>query len=239
ISLVCPPWLARPGTVGVPTPAVEIQLRDFEEAGYHVTNSPPQGEICLRGPTIMRGYFKQPELTKEAVTEDGWYLTGDIGQLNPDGTYSIIDRKKNLVKLQGGEYIALERLESILKSCSYITNIMVHADPNANRPMAIVVPHEPNLRALLKQRGAELGVPDVDKADWVDVCRNDKVRKAVLDDLNAVGKKAGLKPLEQLQTVLISPEEWTPQNGYLTAAQKLQRKIITKHFEQDIKANYP
>ncbi|BGP20669.1 hypothetical protein JCM10213_001084 [Rhodosporidiobolus nylandii] len=267
ISLLCPPWMAQPGIIGVPTPAVEVQLRDFEEAGYRVTNDPPQGEICLRGPTIMKGYFGQEDLTKEAIDEDGWqvgnslvpdgrkltfpdsdfvsdsrrYLTGDIGQLNSDGTYSVIDRKKNLVKLQGGEYIALERLESILKSCSYISNIMVHADSNATRPMAIVVPHEANLKNLLRSNPSLLpnGV-EVDKADWAaDVCRSEKVRKAVLDDLNAVGKKSGLKPLEQLQTVLISPEEWTPQNGYLTAAQKLQRKIIQKQFEEEIKANYP
>ncbi|GAA6011180.1 hypothetical protein JCM10207_005529 [Rhodosporidiobolus poonsookiae] len=246
ISTICPPWLARAGTIGVPTPAVELQLRDFDEAGYHVdgrtSGGIPQGEVCIRGGTIMRGYFKQPELTKEAITEDGWYLTGDIGQLNPDGTYSIIDRKKNLVKLAGGEYIALERLESILKSCSFIMNIMVHADPDANRPMAIVVPHEANLKKRLREDPSLLpdGVTDVDKADWnEDVCRSAKIRKLVLDDLNAVGKKAGLKPLEQLQTVLISPEEWTPFNGFLTAAQKLQRKVITKHFEADIKANYP
>ncbi|GAA5884097.1 hypothetical protein JCM6882_002138 [Rhodosporidiobolus microsporus] len=240
ISLLAPPWLTRPGIIGVPTPAVEVQLRTYEEAGYRAEEG--RGEICLRGPTIMRGYFKQPDLTKEAIDEEGWYLTGDIGQLNPDGTFSVIDRKKNLVKLAGGEYIALERLESILKSCSYVSNIMVHADQDANRPMAIVVPHEPNLRALLRSTPSLLPASangDVDKADWHAVCAGEAVRKAVLDDLNAVGRKAGLKPLEQLQTVLLSPEEWTPQNGFLTAAQKLQRKIIVEHFKDEIKANYP
>jgi acyl-CoA synthetase (AMP-forming)/AMP-acid ligase II len=130
ISVLCPPWQATPGIIGVPTPAVEVQLRDYEEAGYTVKNRDehgrerPQGEICLRGPTIMRGYcafaflsrvqkdenwwegretVKQPDLTKEAIDEEGWcvslplvpsfrrrfvrfdtrrYLTGDIGQLN-------------------------------------------------------------------------------------------------------------------------------------------------------------
>ncbi|GAA5842143.1 hypothetical protein JCM11251_006538 [Rhodosporidiobolus azoricus] len=236
ISLLAPPWLTRPGIIGVPTPSVEVQLRTYEEAGYRVEEG--KGEICLRGPTIMKGYFKQPDLTKEAIDEEGWYLTGDIGQLNSDGTFSVIDRKKNLVKLAGGEYIALERLESILKSCSYVANIMVHADQDANRPMAIVVPHEPNLKNLLRSDPSLLPSSaggDVDKVDWQEVCKSEKVRKVVLDDLNAVGKKAGLKPLEQLQTVLLSPEEWTPQNGYLTAAQKLQRKIIVEHFKDQIK----
>ncbi|GAA5853975.1 hypothetical protein JCM8547_008176 [Rhodosporidiobolus lusitaniae] len=250
ISVLCPPWLARPGTIGVPTPAVEIQLRDYPEAGYFVSKEEgegegravSQGEICLRGPTVMGGYYKQPDLTKEAIDEEGWYLTGDIGQLNPDGTFSVIDRKKNLVKLAGGEYIALERLESILKASPYVANILIYADPNATRAMAIVVPHEPNLRSLLRSNPSLLpsGIDSPDKADWTrDVCKNERVRKAVLEDLNAVGRKAGCKGLEQLQTLLLSPEEWTPQNGFLTAAQKLQRKTIQSHFRGEIEAVYP
>lgn len=110
----------------------------MEEAGYKSTNTPPQGEIWIRGPSVTKGYCassldprspsqpnplpdtfrlpadKRDDLTKEAFTDDGWFMTGDIAQWNKDGTLSVIDRKKNLVKLAGGEYIALERLESVL-----------------------------------------------------------------------------------------------------------------------------
>jgi long-chain acyl-CoA synthetase len=72
---------------------------------YKSSNDPPRGEIYLRGPSITKGYFMRDDLTKEAITEDGWFMTGDIGQWNSDGTLSIVDRKKNLVKLSGGEYI--------------------------------------------------------------------------------------------------------------------------------------
>lgn len=80
------------------------------EANYFSTNTPPQGEIWIRGPSVTKGYYKQDKVTAETIV-DGWLNTGDIGQWNKDGTLSLIDRKKNLVKLAGGEYIALERLE--------------------------------------------------------------------------------------------------------------------------------
>ncbi|GAA5931113.1 hypothetical protein JCM1841_000016 [Sporobolomyces salmonicolor] len=230
LSCILPPSLVQSGVVGVPVPCVEVKLIDFDEAGYHASNDPPQGEVCFKGPSIFKGYYKRDDLTKETFTDDGWLMTGDIGQWNKDGTLSIIDRKKNLVKLAGGEYIALERLESIYKSCALVANICVHADQNASRPMAVIVPNEHSVRKLVTERNLAS-----DDADWEEVCQNDKVRKAVLDELNAVGKKAQLKPLETLQTVVLAPEEWTPQNGFLTAAQKLQRKTILKEFEDEIK----
>ncbi|CEQ41131.1 SPOSA6832_02830, partial [Sporobolomyces salmonicolor] len=277
LSCILPPSLVQSGVVGVPVPCVEVKLIDFDEAGYHASNDPPQGEVCFKGPSIFKGYCglhffllriqrggllmmclgadKRDDLTKETFTDDGWLMTGDIGQWNKDGTLSIIDRKKNLVKLAGGEYIALERLEcarfflahlllptptnltrsnewcrSIYKSCALVANICVHADQNASRPMAVIVPNEHSVRKLVTERNLAS-----DDADWEEVCQNDKVRKAVLDELNAVGKKAQLKPLETLQTVVLAPEEWTPQNGFLTAAQKLQRKTILKEFEDEIK----
>lgn len=102
---ILPPEYMRTGAVGVPVPCSEIKLVDVPDLNYSVKNNPPQGEIYLRGPSITKGYYKRDDLTKETISEDGWLMTGDIGQFNPDGTLSIIDRKKNLVKLSGGEYI--------------------------------------------------------------------------------------------------------------------------------------
>ncbi|GAA5890615.1 hypothetical protein JCM16303_006674, partial [Sporobolomyces ruberrimus] len=153
-----------------------------------------------------------------------------------DGTLSIIDRKKNLVKLAHGEYLAIESLESKYKSSQMVTNICVHADSNANKPMAIIVPNEQAVRKLASEQSL---LESPDSAEWKEVCQNEKVQKAVLNEMNSVGKKAGLKPIETLQCVILSPEEWTPQNGYLTAAQKLQRKVILKEFEEEIKKVYP
>ncbi|GAA6006589.1 hypothetical protein JCM11491_003108 [Sporobolomyces phaffii] len=235
LSCILPPSMAASGKVGLPCPPVEIKLRDFEEAGYHAQGTPQQGEICLRGSAICQGYYKRPDLTEEAFV-DGWFLTGDIGRWNDDGTLSIIDRKKNLVKLAHGEYLAIESLESKYKSSQLVANICVHADSNANKPMAIIVPNE---QAVRKLAGEQSLVDSADSAEWKEVCQNEKVQKAVLDEVNSVGKKAGLKPIETLQCVVLAPEEWTPQNGFLTAAQKLQRKVILKEFEDEIKKVYP
>ncbi|GAA5990281.1 hypothetical protein JCM5350_002077 [Sporobolomyces pararoseus] len=235
LSCILPPSMAQPGKVGIVCPPVQIKLRDFEDAGYYAQGEPQQGEICIGGNAICKGYYKRDDLTKEAFV-DGWFLTGDIGRWNSDGTLSIIDRKKNLVKLAHGEYIAVESLESKYKSSELVANICVHADSNANKPMAIIVPNEKAVRKLASDQSL-LDSPD--SAEWKEVCQNEKVQKAVLNEMNGVGKKAGLKPIETLQCVILSPEEWTPNNGFLTAAQKLQRKVILKEFEEEIKKVYP
>ena len=94
---------------GIPA-SVEIKLVDFEDAGYFSTNNPPQGEIWIRGDAVTEGYLDNEEENKAAFTSDGWFKTGDIGEFDKLGQLKIIDRKKNLVKTQNGEYIALEKV---------------------------------------------------------------------------------------------------------------------------------
>ena len=90
--------------------SIEIKLVDFHEAGYYASNNPPQGEIWIRGPPVFQGYFDNEDETKEALTDDGWFKTGDIGEFDKNGHLRMIDRKKNLVKTLNGEYIALEKV---------------------------------------------------------------------------------------------------------------------------------
>lgn len=212
------------GPSGGCVPAIEIKLRDVPDAGYFATNDPPQGEVLIRGPAVTKGYFKRDDVNKESF-EDGWFLTGDVGQWNPNGTLSIIDRKKNLVKLSGGEYIAIERLESVYKSSNLVSNICVHANSDAKQPMAIIFPREDNLTSAASKVGAS--------GDLEELCKNRDVAKMVMEDVNQVGKKAGFKNLEMLQTVLLVPEELA-----MTAAQKLSRKDIIKKYEGEIKRVY-
>lgn len=119
---------------------MEVKLQDYPEAGYLSTNHPPQGEVWLRGGSVTKGYYKRPDLNKESFTEDGWFKTGDIGQFASDGTLSLIDRIKNLVKLRSGEYLALEKLESVYGSCDISQNLCVYANSDADKPIAIVFP---------------------------------------------------------------------------------------------------
>lgn len=94
---------------GIPG-SIEIKLVDFEDAGYFSTNTPPQGEIWIRGGGVSDGYLDNEEENKASFTDDGWFKTGDIGEFDKLGQLKIIDRKKNLVKTQNGEYIALEKV---------------------------------------------------------------------------------------------------------------------------------
>lgn len=139
------------------------------------------------------------------------------------------------MKLQGGEYIALERLESIYKSCNLISNICVHASPEAKQPMAIIIPHESHLRHALEDKPID-GVDG--KADLHALCANPKVSEFVMKECNAVGKKNGFKPMETLEAVILTADEWTPESGLVTAAQKVQRKRVAEKFEPQIKVSY-
>ena len=209
--------------VGIPVPAVEVKLVDVPDAGYFASKN--QGEIWIRGPAVSKGYYKREKETKEAFTEDGWFMSGDVGQWNKDGTLSIIDRKKNLVKLSGGEYVALEKLESSYKSCDYVQNLCVHADPDAKQPMALVFPREDNFRKLPGAGGG---------GELADLCQKRELAQAMLKELNAVGKQAGFKQLEMLQTVVLVPEDLP-----VTAAQKIQRKQAVEKYKEQVDKVYP
>ena len=104
---IMPPEFMQLNTAGLPMPSVEIKLLDVPEAGYLSTNNPPQGEVCIRGPSVIKGYFKRDDLNNDEsiFTKDGWFRTGDVAQWNPDGTLRIIDRSVHVL------------LSSYLESC--------------------------------------------------------------------------------------------------------------------------
>ena len=185
--------------------SVEVKLVDFADAGYFSTNSPPQGEIWIRGDSVTNGYLDLEKETKESFTNDGWFKTGDIGEFDASGNLRIIDRKKNLVKTLNGEYIALEKLESVYRACPVVGNICVYAAQDKNKPIAIVVPNEPALKDLASQNG-------IQGSGLEDLCHNEKVNAAVMKEMQAAGKKGGLNGIELIEGVVLSEEEWTPQN---------------------------
>ncbi|KAF2484865.1 hypothetical protein BDY17DRAFT_292514 [Neohortaea acidophila] len=217
--------------LGEPTGAVEIKLVDYADAGYHAANNPPQGEIWIRGACVTSGYLDLEKETKESFTDDGWFKTGDIGEFNSAGELRIIDRKKNLVKTLNGEYIALEKLESVYRSCPVVGNICAFAAPDKNKPIAIVVPNEANLKTLASENG-------VKGNGLEDLCHDEKVNAAVLREMQSTGKKGGLAGIEIIEGVVLSDEEWTPQNNLVTSAQKLNRKALTDKYKKEIEKAY-
>ncbi|KAK0709449.1 hypothetical protein B0T26DRAFT_651965 [Lasiosphaeria miniovina] len=211
-------------TSGTVPGAIEVKLVSIPELNYSTDSTPPQGEILMRGGPVLTTYFVNPEETAKAVTSDGWFRTGDIGEFGANGHLRVIDRVKNLVKLQGGEYIAFEKLEAVYRGAPCVQNVMVYGGSEAPRPIAVVFANEKALSEL----AAELGV------DEHSMRTHPKVRTAVLKELKTAAKKAGLSANETVTGVLIVDEEWTPINGYVTATQKVNRRVIQEKHEKEI-----
>lgn len=192
------------GSCGPVTPAVEVKLVSIPELNYSTSTTPPQGEILIRGKPVLKEYYLNPEETAKAITPDGWFKTGDIGEFDAVGHLKIIDRVKNLVKLQGGEYIALEKLESVYRSSPAVQNIMVHGDSEHTRPVAIIFVADPAIKAIAKTAGVDPEAPRL--------LKDERIVGAVLKDLLAQAKTAGLTGLEMVAGVVLTDDEWTPQN---------------------------
>ena len=219
------------GVAGDLTGSITAKLVDAEELGYFAKNN--QGEIWLKGAPVLSEYYKNPEETKNVLTADGWFKTGDIGEWTPNGHLKIIDRKKNLVKTLNGEYIALEKLESVYRSNRYVQNICVYADQNQVKPVGIIVPVFP----VVSKLAVKLGVmqPDDSLENHI---HDTRLRNAILSDMLETGRSQGLNGIELLQGIAIVGEEWTPENGFVTSAQKLKRRDILASVKADVDSIY-
>jgi len=220
--------------IGPPFPSMEIKLVDVPDMNYTTKDKPnPRGEIWLRGGPVSQGYYKEPEKTREAF-HDGWFATGDIGVMYSDGTFSIIDRKKNLIKPPHGEYIALEKLESVLRNCKYVESILVYVDSEHHHCVCVVVPNRDPLLELAAKTSSVTALKD----DFVALCRDKEIERLVLHDLQTVGRNLKLKSIETVRAVRLLSEPWTPQNLYLTAAMKLNRAYIVNQVRPLINEMY-
>ncbi|KAK9161773.1 hypothetical protein Syun_008114 [Stephania yunnanensis] len=155
------------GAVGVPSVYTELRLEEVPDMGYSPFGDPPRGEICVRGKPIFSGYYKNPELTKEAF-KDGWFHTGDIGELLPSGAMKIIDRKKNIFKLSQGEYIAVEYLEKIYSFTPIVEDIWVYGDSFKSKLVAVVVPNERNTKKWAESNGYSGSFAELSKLPYLE-----------------------------------------------------------------------
>jgi long-chain acyl-CoA synthetase len=188
-----------------------------------------RGEIVARGGNISTGYYMMHEKTKEEFMDDGWFLTGDIGQFMSDGSLRIVDRKKNLVKLKGGEYVALEKMEMTYGNCDFVDaiggGICCYGDGEMDRPVAIMQLSEPTTMKWAKQNGMT--------GDFSTIMKSKELYAAVVTSMKAEHAKSDLSHLEKLVAVALLNDPWTPENGCLTAANKLQRREVIKQFEKE------
>ena len=233
----------RGGIAGVIIPSVECKLVSTPEicdkAGLaymstdrHDVEGEPifgRGEIVVRGTNITSGYYMMKDKTKEEFKEDGWFHTGDIGQFMSDGSLRIVDRKKNLVKLKGGEYIALEKMEMIYGGCEFVDavggGICCYGDGDMDRPVALMQVSEPVATKWAKANGMA--------GDFETVLKSKELHDAIMGSLKGEHAKSDLSHLEKLVGVALLNDPWTPENGCLTAANKLQRRMVIQKFAKE------
>lgn len=223
------------GRVGAPLPCSYIKLIDWPEGGYLTSDSPmPRGEIVIGGPNVTLGYFKNDEKTKEVYKVDKrgfrWFYTGDVGQFHKDGCLEIIDRKKDIVKLQHGEYVSLGKVEAVLSVSPYVDNIMLHANSFHSYCVALVVASQASLESWALQKGIKFD-------DFTSLCQMEETVKEVYGSLIKAAKTARLEKFEMPAKIKLLSEAWTPESGLVTAALKLKRDVIRKTFKQDL-ANF-
>uniref|UniRef100_A0AAY4D5K4 Arachidonate--CoA ligase n=1 Tax=Denticeps clupeoides TaxID=299321 RepID=A0AAY4D5K4_9TELE len=220
-------WSA--GHVGAPMPCNAVKLVDVAEMNYLAANG--EGEVCVKGPNVFKGYLKDPEKTAEAIDENGWLHTGDIGKWQPNGTLKIVDRKKHIFKLAQGEYIAPEKIENIYIRSDLVAQAFVHGDSLQACLVAIIVPDPDTLPAWAKKRGLP--------GSFQELCRNQQdVKKVILEDIVRLGKEGGLKSFEQVKDVALHSEMFSVQNGLLTPTFKAKRADLRNAFRQQIDELY-
>jgi long-chain acyl-CoA synthetase len=130
------------GHVGGPLGCVKWRFMDIPDMNYLSTDKPyPRGELCMKGPAVFDGYYKRPDKTAEAFDAEGWFKTGDIAMVYPNGSVKIIDRSKNIFKLSQGEYIAPEKIENIFGLSPFIAQTLIYGDSLRSCVVAIIVPH--------------------------------------------------------------------------------------------------
>uniref|UniRef100_A0AAY5JVW4 long-chain-fatty-acid--CoA ligase n=1 Tax=Esox lucius TaxID=8010 RepID=A0AAY5JVW4_ESOLU len=222
------------GRVGAPLICCEIKLRDWVEGGYTSQDQPhPRGEIMIGGPSVTMGYYQSEHLNDDFwVDEQGqrWFCTGDVGEIHPDGCLQIVDRKKDLVKLQAGEYVSLGKVESALKNCTLIDNICAYANSDQNYVISFVVPNQKQLTSLASKNGINVS--------WEEICNHPAMEKEVLKAIKDLASSIKLQRFEIPVKVHLSPEPWTPETGLVTDAFKLKRKELKNHFQTDIERMY-
>ncbi|MET7984228.1 AMP-dependent synthetase/ligase [Streptomyces sp. NPDC005281] len=215
-SFVNPGEAYRTGTVGKPLPGTEVRIAD-------------DGEILLRGPGIMEGYHGLPEKTAEVLEADGWFHTGDIGELSADGYLRITDRKKDLIKTSGGKYISPAEAEGQFKAvCPYVSNILVHG-ADRNFCTALIALDEPSILEWAKDNGLE----GRSYAEVVAAPATVALVEGYVKELNG-----GLQRWQTIKKFRLLPRDLDIEHGEITPSLKLKRPVVEKAYKHLIDEMY-
>ncbi|HKB08538.1 MAG TPA: long-chain fatty acid--CoA ligase [Candidatus Polarisedimenticolia bacterium] len=204
----------RLGTVGPIVPGVEVRIAE-------------DGEILVRGPNVMKGYFRNEAATQEAI-KDGWFHTGDIGQIDPDGFLKITDRKKEVLKTSGGKMVAPQPIENLLKADRFIAQAVLIGD-RRNFISALIVPNQAMIESYAKHK--QIAYSTVD-----DLIKNPRVIDLIRRRIEA--KMVGLPSYETIKKFVLLPRELTQDAGDLTPTLKVKRRVVEKKFASQIESMY-
>jgi long-chain acyl-CoA synthetase len=205
----------RMGSAGKPIPNVELRIAE-------------DGEILAKGPCVMQGYYKSPESTREVLTADGWFSTGDIGYLDKDNYLFITDRKKDLIKTAAGKFVAPQPIENALKTSPYILNAMVVGDKR-KFISALIVPNPATVAAKAAEHGIKFSSnEEIAAHPWVRSLIESEVKRLT----------ANLAQYESIKRFALLPEDFTFHNGSLTFTLKLRRRVVEQQFHDVIEQLY-
>ena len=208
------PGRRRIGSVGKTIPEVEIKTEPVE--GYE----DEVGEICIRGPNIMQGYHNMPERTDEVIDDDGWFHTGDLGEIDDDGFLWILGRVKAQYKLENGKYVVPAPVEEQLKLSPHVDQIMIEGE-GCPYNVALIVVDEESLTEWADEH-------DVDYASIEDLVDKPEVEQLMEDEIEEWG--AEVKPYELPKRFALTSDEFTPENEMLTPTLKLKRRVILSEY---------
>jgi long-chain acyl-CoA synthetase len=209
--------LERPkfGTVGKPIPGVQITLA-------------PDHEILAKGPNIMQGYYNKPAETREAIDADGWFHTGDVGELDADGYLKITDRKKDMIKTAGGKFVAPQPIENAVRMNKFVANAVVLGDQR-KFPIILVVPDFDQLQRWAKERNLVAASPS-ELIALADV--KAKMEREVMGGLRDLAK------FEMPKKVLLIEHDFTIESGELTPSLKVKRRQVERNYKELIDRTY-
>ncbi|MBS1793218.1 MAG: long-chain fatty acid--CoA ligase [Acidobacteria bacterium] len=205
----------RLGTVGKPIRNVEIRIA-------------ADGEIEVSGPNVMLGYYKKPDATRDAFTPDGYFRTGDIGELDPDGFLKITDRKKELFKTSGGKYIAPSPIEQMIKGSRFVSQVVLVGNER-KFPAALIVPSFEQLRNFAKNAGLNLKTPR-------EFCAHRAIVELLEQQVAELTKD--LAKFEKVKKIALIEEEMTVEGGELTPTLKIKRRIVDEKYKEVIDRLY-
>jgi long-chain acyl-CoA synthetase len=205
----------RVGTVGKAIPNVDIRIAE-------------DGEIEVRGPNVMRGYYNKPEETHAVFTEDGWFKTGDIGTLDSDGFLRITDRKKELFKTSGGKYISPQPIEQAIKESRFVNQVVL-IGAERKFPAALVVPAWEQIESYCKLKGIEI-------KSHSELCHHPRIIDLIQRQID--GLTPNLAKYERIKKVALLEDEFTIEGGELTPTLKVKRRVIDQKYRDVIENLY-